>query len=253
MALFKRKSPPPPAPPPPPIMPVGSSWAQVPTLSGLGRCSVAGESHYQEALWDTCGRDGLAQPARRFVLAQFIPDPANPYDSNAVAVHMDGRIVGHLPRDVAAKMQGTVLQMAHAGATATCWAEILGGTPDKPSLGVMLHLSNPAEPFDLRRGFLTGDALVTIPKRDRDVEAIASIQLNAHRQGLVTLGIEDGRIVVTYGDRRVGRLSASMSERYADLMREALDAGMPTTCKVIVSGAGDEVDAKLMLIRRKSD
>lgn len=63
-------------------------------------------------------------------------EPGNPYDSNAVAVLVDGGLVGYLPRDLAPKWQPRVLAAESEGYLVTGSAAIYGGTPDKPSLGV---------------------------------------------------------------------------------------------------------------------
>ncbi|RYP81226.1 hypothetical protein EKO23_23860 [Nocardioides guangzhouensis] len=63
---------------------------------------VVGESRYQEHLRSICGGDP-ANKVLQAVTAVLVPEPDNPYDSNAVCVQIEGAVVGYLPRDVAAQ------------------------------------------------------------------------------------------------------------------------------------------------------
>lgn len=62
--------------------------------------------------------------------------PNNRYDRNAVAVLVDGGVVGYLPRALAEKWQPAVLAAASEGFAITGRATCHGGTRDKPSIGV---------------------------------------------------------------------------------------------------------------------
>jgi len=80
-------------------------------LEGSKRQQVKGESHYQDALSKICGgrsRDGHHLE----VVAELRPEPKNEFDPNAVAVLIQGRVVGHLPRAQAAKLQSKIMHLA---------------------------------------------------------------------------------------------------------------------------------------------
>lgn len=64
------------------------------------------------------------------------PEPANPYDSNAVVVLVDGLVVGHLARDMAREWQPMLIAAEAEGFLCVGRAELLGGTKDKPNIGV---------------------------------------------------------------------------------------------------------------------
>lgn len=85
---------------------------------------VVGESHYQDALIAICGRygrTGVEHECRALIELE----PANPYDTNAVAVRIEGRKVGYLAREQAARIAA---QMREDGiASAECAARIRGG------------------------------------------------------------------------------------------------------------------------------
>lgn len=102
---------------------------------------AVGESFYQPALLRHCGaRRGDAVHAT--CRATLVPEPDNPYDSNAVAVQISGDLVGHLAREEAQRWQLVVRTLADRGYVAACDAMIAGrghqGETD--NLGVFLHL-----------------------------------------------------------------------------------------------------------------
>jgi len=112
----------------------------LPPLQGTTKVSVIGESHYQDALSEICGgktKDGY----HLSLTATLQPEPANPYDPNAVGVHVRGLLVGYLPRELAAALHADFLRLS-PGRPITCKARILGGwlrpEGDEGSFGVDL-------------------------------------------------------------------------------------------------------------------
>lgn len=63
-------------------------------------------------------------------------DPHNPYDENAVVVLVHDQRVGYLSRGMAVHWQPMILAAEAEGYTIRGRAVILGGTRDKPNLGV---------------------------------------------------------------------------------------------------------------------
>jgi hypothetical protein len=115
-------------------------------LEGDDVVDAVGESHYQPALLRACGaRRG--EDVQFLCRAHLVPEPDNPYDANAVAVHVDGARVGHLARAEAARWQPILLHLAERSEVATCEAMIAGhpsrGVTD--NLGIFLHLPPLAE------------------------------------------------------------------------------------------------------------
>jgi HIRAN domain len=105
------------------------------TIEGPGRgfVAVVGESHYQEALRAAKATQPLVDEP--VVRASLVPEPTNPYDANAVAVHIEPfGTVGYLRRELAKTYSQALQQVG----SAHCPAKLYGGTPDKPSIGVVL-------------------------------------------------------------------------------------------------------------------
>ncbi len=103
---------------------------------------VVGEAAYQDALRSLKRRRNLKMVLR--------PDPTNPYDVNAVKVLIEGQTVGYLPKREAPAWQAMVLAAEAEGFTITGPADILGGTKDKPHLGVFGSVPwfGPGQPSD---------------------------------------------------------------------------------------------------------
>ena len=93
---------------------------------GEFEAEVVGESFYQDAFVRLCGPKTEQGCDLEFV-AQLVPDPANPYDENAVAVVIRGEKVGHLSRDDALAYRLALARTGMNGALLTCTANVTGG------------------------------------------------------------------------------------------------------------------------------
>jgi hypothetical protein len=111
-------------------------------LGGEEDLEVVGESHYQEALWAISG-SRVGQSVRCAVTALLVPEPQNAYDPNAIAVLIEGHLVGYLDRQTAGLYAAGLHELmrvhaAHIG----LWGVIVGGGyyDDGPGrLGVWLE------------------------------------------------------------------------------------------------------------------
>jgi len=108
--------------------------------NGTFSLNVVGESHYQHALNRICG--GKTDDGHnKNVSARLLPEPDNPYDSNAVAVYIDDDIVGYLDKQTAKRYKGIL----HESVIEKCPAIITGGWTRKNNseghYGVKLDLN----------------------------------------------------------------------------------------------------------------
>jgi hypothetical protein len=124
--------------------------AKVSLLGGEDDLEVVGELAYQSALWRLCGGT-VGDRVRCDIVAVLVPEPANPYDPNAIAVQVEGYVVGYLPRAVAQEyVPGLRQLMASRGGFVALRGVIVGGGyyDDGPGrLGVWLE-HDPAD-FDV--------------------------------------------------------------------------------------------------------
>ena len=102
--------------------------AAVHQLEGDGdfETDVVGESYYQDALAEIAGPKTKAG-VDLDVKARLVPEPDNPHDANAVAVYIQGRKVGHLPRDMAAEWVATLTRRGDPRRIVEVDANITGG------------------------------------------------------------------------------------------------------------------------------
>jgi hypothetical protein len=120
-------------------------------LDGQDDLEVVGELAYQAALWRLCsGAPG--DRVRHDIVAVLVPEPTNPYDANAIAVQIDGQLVGYLSRATAQEyLVGLKNLMSERGGYIALRGVIVGGGyyDDGPGrLGVWLE-HDPAD-FGLR-------------------------------------------------------------------------------------------------------
>ncbi|WP_394180421.1 hypothetical protein [Yoonia maritima] len=106
---------------------------------------VVGEASYQKALTKITGgkRD---RSAKHYCAALLICETGNRYDKNAVAVKIDNRLVGYLPKDVALGYRSELAQLASSLPNAVVRAKIVGGWKQHDSeghFGVKLNLKRP--------------------------------------------------------------------------------------------------------------
>ena len=101
--------------------------ATVSLLNGQDDLEVVGELAYQAALWRLCGGT-LGDRVRCDIVAVLVPDPTNPYDANAIAVQIDGQVVGYLSRATAQDyLPGLQRLMAARGGYIALRGVIVGG------------------------------------------------------------------------------------------------------------------------------
>jgi hypothetical protein len=102
---------------------------------------IVGEASYQDALWAIC-RETLGERVRHQVVAVLVPEPQNPHDANAIAVQIDGHLVGYFAREDAFLYgPGLHALMSRCGGYVALRGVIVGGGyyPDGPGrLGVWL-------------------------------------------------------------------------------------------------------------------
>lgn len=114
-------------------------------LGGQGRVQVKGEAQCQDALDQICGGKCEAGHGVK-VHAILVPQPDNPYDSNAVAVYVNDLRVGYMAKESAAEYQPVFKKLAEHNRRAAARAYISGGwrrsSGDEGHYGITLELSS---------------------------------------------------------------------------------------------------------------
>jgi hypothetical protein len=110
---------------------------QAAVVTGPETLEVVGESFYQDALWAIVGghRRGTV---RHQIDAVLVAEEGNPYDPNAVAVWIECRQVGHIPRSQAPQVRRGLLALVEAkGMPIALTGEIVGGHDEYYEAGML--------------------------------------------------------------------------------------------------------------------
>jgi HIRAN domain len=107
-------------------------------LEGDELIRVVGTSHYQDAMLELAPREA-DEAIRVEKVAVLVPEPDNPHDPNAIAVHIDGRLVGYLSREENVRWKDVVADNEIAGEA------MIAGKGGTTGLGVFLRLPTPTE------------------------------------------------------------------------------------------------------------
>lgn len=111
------------------------------------RLDVVGESFHQDAISAVSGRRG-AEALSFDCVAVLVPEERNPHDPLAIAVQVDGRVVGHLGRQDARLYHPVVDAALELQVVVACNARIAARDPDEAATtnaGVFLHLPSPGD------------------------------------------------------------------------------------------------------------
>lgn len=65
-------------------------------------------------------------------------EPLNRYDPNAIQVIIDRQAVGYIAKEDAAEINATLAECEQHNAIIGFTADLCGGTPDKPHIGVFI-------------------------------------------------------------------------------------------------------------------
>jgi len=133
----------------PPKSPVRSSsgppllGVPIPPKAKIVRYSVSGEAQVNK---DGSRRQRIIRECRVGDELLLVREPRNPYDENAVALFtLNRQQVGYIPMEVSSDVAAELDSGVRAPAFI---AKILGGTRDKPNLGLMIdiHWPRPERP-----------------------------------------------------------------------------------------------------------
>jgi hypothetical protein len=106
---------------------------------------IVRESYRQTALRAIAG-DELREGKLVHFVAMLTREPENIYDPNAIRINAQGGDqLGYLSREDAIAYREVLIAVSAQSAQAVCSAKLVGGTPTKPSIGVVLDLRAPNE------------------------------------------------------------------------------------------------------------
>jgi HIRAN domain len=120
-------------------------------LGGRDTLEVVGESNYQDVLWRCVGGDD-GERVRHSIEVVLVPEPQNPYDGNAIAVLIEGDLVGYLSReDAAVYLPGLRALMQRHACAIGLEGQIVGGGQRPEGRGMLgVFLDHAPADFGLR-------------------------------------------------------------------------------------------------------
>lgn len=108
---------------------------------------VVGESHHREAIEAAVGQRPAGHDTT--IDAVMALEPDNPYDRNAVAVMLAGRVCGYIAREDAARWGPILAWFAEQGVTPVVRARVKGGWREErdrwADFGITLYVASPKD------------------------------------------------------------------------------------------------------------
>jgi collagen type III alpha len=221
---------------------------------GTGYCGqqVVGESRYFDALRSAVATRDRRATGELMVQAVLIPEPENRHDRNAVAVTIDGRLIGYLPREDAPAYAAVLGPLAGRGlfarvAARLWWDGVRDGdwiasvSLDLAAADVLLPVNAiPRGGVEIPQGGamqVTGedahlDVLTPLLGNGQKVAVYASLHEITERRPRSERQVLEVRIE----GRRVGQLTPTMSEHLLALVRHADGLGLPLYARGHVRG-----------------
>lgn len=103
-----------------PVVPVFT----VPARGGFNQ-ELAGTYHYRDVLTPLLPQvPTFGEPAKCDIVIDLVPEPDNPYDKRAVSARVDGKVIGYLPKELAADYALPVQRIVASGAVVRASASV---------------------------------------------------------------------------------------------------------------------------------
>jgi len=214
---------------------------------------VVGESNYFADLKRIASRLGGGPAGEAITTAVLVAEPDNRYDRNAVAVTIDGKAVGYLPREDAVYYSPVLLRLAERGvavsvAARVWWSEdydndwVASVRLDLGPPGLLVPVNAPPSraAMQLPPGGamqVTGedqylDVLAPLVVETGQVAVLATLHEVTERKARSAKHVLEVRI----DDHPVGRLTAAMSEHLLAAVRQADRSGVVLYVRASVRG-----------------
>ncbi|KAB7744155.1 DUF2510 domain-containing protein [Nostocoides sp. F2B08] len=233
---------------------------------------VVGENQYPEAfralLLENDARAGDFGAEMRDLSATVIAEPDNPFDPNAVAVLVQGRLVGYLPRDDAAVYSPSLQDLADRGeclrVEARVWVAPTSDTERAasvtlklpPAHGVQSFNEFPEQPYEV----LPHGGAIQVSGEEQHMDVLGRYVSEGERYLAVTLHVVQEQktersqpyqcVEVRLDGHRVGVLTKAMSEKLTDIVQYVAERDKVPLCRAVLKGS--PLRAEIVLYVAKS-
>lgn len=233
---------------------------------------VAGCQHHKDAIAAVLGNEHRPDGAEHDLTARLIPDPTNPHDRHAVAVHVRGRRIGYLPATEAGYYAPVLTDLTARGLlpqvrvriwarTMSEWDDTIEGFAPTGELYANAtlalgppHLIVPANLAPAGAELLPEGGAIQVSGVDQHVDVTAAYT-HHHPQQWVHVSLHEllehrprsSRTIVEVrlDGSRVGQLTPKMSEELLPAIRHLHTAGLATAARALLHG--NQAAAKLTL------
>lgn len=221
--------------------------------------SVVGESNYRQAFEElqrkNPGRSDGYGTEFDALPATVSAEPNNKYDPNAVAVQVQGHLVGYLPRDAAMLYSPPLQDLAERDeylvVEARVWVAPADDSARGGSVTVMLPPAHGVQSFNELPGephqVLPDGGVIQVTGEEQHMDVLQRYVSDGERYLAVTLHLVDEQktersqpyqgVEVRLDGHRVGVLTKAMSEKVADVVRFVTERERVPVCRAVLKGS----------------
>lgn len=214
----------------------------VPT-KGWPNKDVVGEYYHQDAILALLPRlPGNGDPVEAQLDVALVPEKDNPHDRRAISVRSGDKVLGYLPKDMAADYALPVQRVVASGATVRTTASVyayLSTWKNEPEISVRVALPDPEAFAPLNQHYPTDTSVLPfgrsyqVTKEDDHFDHLfeyvprsgsGMVLLTMHRkESVLKNGTTRELVELRLDGERVGELTYATSQHYLPLVRHAAD------------------------------
>lgn len=238
---------------------------------GWANKDVAGEFYHSEAILPLLPRlPTNGDPVEAELEVDLVPEKDNPHDRRAVSVRADGKVLGYLPREMAADYALPVQRIVASGARLRAAASVyayVNQWKGEPEIQVRVALPDPEMMTPLNSGYPTNTTVLPysrsyqVTKEENHFDRLfdyvpangtGMVILTMHRkETMLKNGASREVVELRLDGERVGELTPATSKYYLPLVQHARD--MDRTIGVWAKLTGSGLAAELTIYGAKSN
>lgn len=230
---------------------------------GWANKEIAGEFYYSDAILALLPRlPSNGDPVEAELQVDLVPEKDNPHDRRAVSVRSDGKVLGYLPREMAADYALPVQRVVASGARVRAAASVYAYTNQwkgEPEIQMRVALPDPEMMAPVNGGYPANTTVLPYGRSyqvtkeedhfDHLFDYVPSngsglVILTMHRrESMLKNGTSREIIELRLDGERVGELTAATSKYYLPLVQHArdLDRTIGVWSKLTGSGLAAEL------------
>lgn len=231
---------------------------------------ISGEYYYQDAILPLLPRlPGNGDPVEAELVVDLVPEKDNPHDRRAVSIRSGDKVLGYLPKEMAAEYALPVQRIVASGATARANASVyayLNSWKKTPEIQARVSLPEPELMTPLNNRYPMDTSILPfgrsyqVTKEENHFDLLfdyvpksgtGMVILTMHRkESMLKNGTTKEVVEVRLDGERAGELTSATSQHYLPLIQHASD--MDRTLGIWSKLTGSGVAAELTIHGVKS-